>query len=111
MEARPRQLRIYEPSSGNTPYSDWLKGLRDARGRGVIRVRVDRLAGGNFGDCDSVGEGVHELRIDFGPGYRVYFAEDGPKIVILLLGGDKASQTRDIRTAKKFWREYKESAS
>lgn len=106
MEANPRELRVYETAAGNCPFEDWLEGLRDAKGRAVIQVRLDRLGQGNFGDCKPVGEGVSELRIDFGPGYRVYFAEDGSRIVLLLIGGDKSTQAKDIKAAKKYWNEY-----
>jgi putative addiction module killer protein len=82
VEANPRELRIYETSSGACPFEDWLDALRDAKGRARIRVRLDRIEQGNLGDCKSVGEGVRELRVDIGPGYRVYFAEDGPVIVL-----------------------------
>ncbi len=108
MEVDPRELRLYETSSGACPFEDWLDALRDARGRARIRVRLDRIEQGNLGDCKSVGEGVRELRIDFGPGYRVYFAEDGPVIVLLLIGGNKSTQAKDIKTAKKYWNEYRE---
>jgi putative addiction module killer protein len=83
-----------------------LSNLRDAKGRALIKLRIDRLEYGIFGDCKPVGEGVLELRIKSGPGYRVYFAEDGAKIILLLIGGDKSTQTKDIKTAKGFWREY-----
>ncbi len=73
-------------------------------------MRLDRLEQGNFGDCKAVGDGVLELRMDFGPGYRVYFAEDGPDVVLLLLGGDKSTQDKDIETAKTYWREYRKGA-
>jgi putative addiction module killer protein len=82
--------------------------MRDAKGRAVIQVRLDRLEQGNFGDCKPVGEGVMELRVDFGPGYRVYLAEDGPRIVLLLAGGDKSTQSRNIKAAKMYWNDYKE---
>ena len=72
------------------------------------RTRLDRLEGGNFGDCQSVGSGVFELRLHFGPGYRVYFGEVDRTIVLLLCGGDKSTQTRDIQRAKTYWLEYKE---
>jgi putative addiction module killer protein len=104
----PRELRIYETSSGECPFEDWLDGFRDAVGRARIQVRLDRIEQGNLGDNKSVGGGVRELRIDFGPGYRVYFAEDGPVIVLLLIGGDKSTQTKDIKTAMKYWNEYRE---
>ena len=80
-------------------YAKWLDGLLDVRGRARIRARVERLAAGNPGDVRPVGEGVSELRIDYGPGYRVYFKQHGREVVILLAGGDKSSQARDIKTA------------
>ncbi len=81
-------------------------GLRDIMGRKRILVRVARLEQGNYGDCEPVGEGVSELRMFFGPGYRVYFGEDETNIVVLLCGGDKGSQNQDIREAKAYWKEY-----
>jgi putative addiction module killer protein len=108
VEANPRELRLYETSSGACPFEDWLEALRDARGRARIQVRLDRFAQGYIGDCKSVGDGVRELRIDSGPGYRVYFAEDGTVIVLLLIGGDKSTQPKDIKTARKYWNEYQE---
>jgi putative addiction module killer protein len=107
VEAIPRELRVYEASSGACPFEDWLEALRDAKGRAQIQVRLDRLEQGNLGDCKPVGDGVRELRIDFGPGYRVYFAEDGPRIVLLLVGGDESTQTKNVRAAKRFWQDYK----
>lgn len=73
--------------------------MDDIRARARILVRIERLAAGNPGDAKAVGEGVSELRIDYGPGYRVYYKKQGRKVVILLVGGDKRSQTRDIKTA------------
>jgi putative addiction module killer protein len=95
--ANPRELRLYRTSSGKVPFEDWMDGLRDGRGRAQIEVRLDRLE-----------LGVLELRIDFGPGYRVYFAEDGPVVVLLLIGGDKSTQRKDIKTAKAYWKDYRE---
>ena len=80
-------------------YAKWLDSLRDQRGRVRVLVRVERLAAGNPGDVRPVGEGVSELRIDYGPGYRVYFKMQGRTVVNLLVGGDKRTQTRDIETA------------
>ena len=80
-------------------YARWLDGLRDVRARARVLVRVERLAAGNPGDVRPVGEGVSELRIDYGPGYRVYFKRQGRTVVILLAGGDKRSQSDDIKTA------------
>jgi putative addiction module killer protein len=85
----------------------WIgsENLRDAKGRNVIRTRLNRIQAGNFGNCDPVGDGVQELKIDFGPGYRIYFGEDGD-LVILLFGGDKDTQVRDIQEAKRNWGDY-----
>ncbi len=80
-------------------YAKWLDGLRDVRAKARILVRVERLAAGNPGDARPVGEGVSELRIDYGPGYRVYFKRQGRTVVVLLAGGDKRTQDRDIGTA------------
>lgn len=77
----------------------WLDGLRDLRARAKVQARIERLAGGNPGDVRPVGEGVSEMRIDFGPGYRVYFKRVGREIMILLAGGDKRTQSADIKTA------------
>jgi putative addiction module killer protein len=80
-------------------FAKWLDGLHDIRARARILVRIERLAAGNPGDIRAVGEGVSELRIDFGPGYRVYYKKHGRKVVILLAGGDKSTQARDIKAA------------
>ena len=86
-------------------FSTWLKGLRDIRARAKILARIDRLELGNPGDVKSVGEGVSEMRITYGPGYRVYFVSMGSTIVVLLCGGDKSSQGRDIALAKQMAKE------
>ncbi len=80
-------------------FAEWLDSLSDLGGRARILARIERLRGGNFGDWKSVGRGIGELRIDAGPGYRVYFTRIGSEIVVLLAGGDKKSQSRDIRKA------------
>ena len=80
-------------------FAKWIDGLHDIRARARILVRIERLALGNPGDVKSVGEGVSELRIDYGPGYRVYYNKQGQKVVILLAGGDKSTQAKDIKTA------------
>ena len=80
-------------------YARWLDGLRDVRARARVLVRVERLVAGNPGDARPVGEGVSELRIDYGPGYRVYFKRRGRTVVVLLAGGDKRSQSANIETA------------
>jgi len=80
-------------------FAEWLDSLRDIRARARILVRIERLAAGNPGDVKPVAEGVSELRINYGPGYRVYFIKRGRELVILLAGGDKSTQERDIKTA------------
>ncbi len=77
----------------------WVKGLRDRKARHAIQARLDRVENGNLGDCASVGHGVSEMRIHYGPGYRLYFIERGRTLVILLAGGTKSGQSRDIKTA------------
>lgn len=86
-------------------FATWLDGLRDLRARARVQVRIERLAGGNPGDVEPVGEGVSELRIHYGPGYRVYFKKQGDELVILLAGGVKATQSSDIKTALRLARE------
>lgn len=106
MEARQRKRRTYKTEGGREPFVDWLQGVRGLpQVVGKVLVRLKRAEQGNLGDHASVGEGVIELRIDFGPGYRVYFGIDGDEI-ILLWGGTKKTQDEDIRTAKEFWRDY-----
>ncbi|MEK6802856.1 MAG: type II toxin-antitoxin system RelE/ParE family toxin [Nitrospirota bacterium] len=80
-------------------FAKWLDGLRDMRARARVQVRIERLGTGTAGDAKSVGEGVSEMRIDYGPGYRVYFTKRGREVIVLLAGGDKRTQDADIRTA------------
>lgn len=80
-------------------FDAWFEALRDKQAARRIQARIDRVEDGNFGDCQPVGEGVSEMRIHYGPGYRVYLAQRGAEIVILLAGGDKATQNKDIKTA------------
>jgi putative addiction module killer protein len=89
-------------------FTKWIDNLRDIRGRARIQARIERLAAGHAGDVRPVGEGVSELRIDCGPGYRVYFARQGSSVIILLFGGDKSSQSRDIKRAVRLARELQE---
>ncbi len=104
------ELRLYRRGRSR-PFSDWLASLKDARAAAIVRSRLNRLRLGNFGDCKSVGGGVEELRIDFGPGYRVCFGRDGLVVVILLSGGDKKSQARDILAAQQGWKECLDAKS
>lgn len=89
-------------------FARWLDELRDLRARARVQARLDRLAEGNPGDVKPVGEGVSELRIDYGPGYRVYFKARGRTVIILLVGGDKRGQSGDVRTALRLARELLE---
>jgi putative addiction module killer protein len=107
MDAQERQIRIYRCRDGREPYLQWFSKLSDQRARQKIQARIGRIRLGNFGQTRSVGAGVQELKIDYGPGYRVYFGLHGNEVVILLCGGDKSTQDRDIRNAQLFWAEYK----
>ena len=104
----PKQILVYADQDGYEPFTEWLHGLRDTKGRQRIQTRLRRLEQGLYGDCQAVGEGVSELRLFFGPGYRVYFAEAPDHIVILLCGGDKSTQSKDIEQAKAYWKEYRD---
>ena len=96
------------PAIETTTFRAWLKGLRDRQAVARINTRIIRLRLGNPGDVASVGDGVSEMRLMFGPGYRVYFAMEADRLIILLAGGGKKTQANDIRTAKELWREWKE---
>jgi putative addiction module killer protein len=111
MEVQQREIRRYIISDGRIPFAEWIDSLRDRNTRAKINNRLKRLSLGNLGDYRSVGEGVFELRIDWGPGYRVYFGQIGLTIVLLLCGGDKSTQDRDILKAKEYWAEYEERDS
>lgn len=105
-EPRRREVRNLVVE-GRDVFGEWLEGLADARGRAAIYKRLERVQQGNFGDHRHVGNGVFELRIHYGPGYRVYFGEEGPTIVLLLCGGDKHRQANDIQTALRLWHAYR----
>lgn len=97
----------YQADDGTEPVTDWLNSLQDKQAQAKLRVRLKRLEAGNFGDSEPVGDGVLELREHLGAGYRVYYARHGRTIVILLCGGSKKTQDADIKTAKKFWNDWK----
>ena len=103
-----RSLWIYQDQRGREPFSEWHHSLRDLRTQARIRSRLRRVEAGNLGDIRSVGKGVSELRLDFGPGYRIYFGEVGDRLV-LLCGGDKSTQERDISRAREYLKQCKES--
>ena len=111
MTVAAQTLHEYVTQEGKNPFREWLRGLRDVRARAKIRIRLNRVRLGNFGDAKSVGDGVSELRIPSGPGYWVYFARTGSTVVLLLCGGDKSTQVRDINMAKDYWQDYQRRSS
>ena len=96
----------YQAEDGRDPFKEWLAGLADRRARARVAVRVQRMAGGNFGDHKPLSDGVWELKIDHGPGYRVYYAQAGRRVLLLLVGGDKRRQQADIATAVRYWQDW-----
>ena len=105
------EVRVYQTPDGHRPFDDWLTRLRDLRAIEKIDARIARIRSGHLGDCKPVGEGVLELRVHYGPGYRVYFARHGRAIVLLLCAGHKSTQPRDIARAKRYWREHRNANS
>ncbi len=101
------ELFRYQRVDGREPVTDWLDSLRDKVAEARIRVRLRQVQAGNFGDSRPVGDGVAELRIHVGGGYRVYFGRHGKAVVVLLCGGDKRSQAADIKNARELWSEWK----
>jgi len=100
------EIEVYETSSGKRPFEVWLKSLREVHTRAKIRIRLDRLRMGNFGDCKSIAGGICELRIHYGPGIRIYYGKVKSRVILLLCGGDKGSQVKDISKAKEYLRDY-----
>ena len=111
MEARPREVRRYQTADGKEPFNIWFQNLRDGKGKKSIIERLKRTQRGILGHCDDVGEGVWGFKIDVGPGYRVYFGQYGPVLVVLLCGGEKHGQQKDIEIAKTYWLDYKKRKS
>ena len=102
------RINEYTDKQDRSPYAVWLASLRDVRARARVIMRVDRMELGLFGDSEPVGEGLSELKIDYGPGYRVYYGKESQDAYLLLCGGNKSTQSRDIKRAKTYWQEYKE---
>ena len=100
------KLLVYKNQKGTSPLSDWLNKNRDIQAR--IRQRLRRLEQGHFGDVKYVGDEIYEMRFFFGSGYRVYYGMEEDQIIVLLCGGDKSTQSRDIEKAKEYWMDYKE---
>ena len=101
-------IEIYSDSAGRVPFVQWLEALTDRQGRAAIKARLLRLQAGNLGDCKPLRAGVQELRIDKGPGYRVYLSRQGPVLVLLLCGSDKSHQSREIEKAIAYLNDWKE---
>ena len=111
MLVTPKEIIVFRAKDGRVPFEDWLDDLDDKRAVARVLARIGRVRRGNLGDCKPVGEGVSELRVDYGPGYRVYFGQKGQTLVILLCGGDKRTQERDIRQAQQYWSDYQQRES
>ncbi|MBI1929011.1 type II toxin-antitoxin system RelE/ParE family toxin [Candidatus Poribacteria bacterium] len=107
MEIRPREVRHYETPDGREPFFEWFDALKDNKTKSIILERLDRLLLGNFGDHRRINGDLYELRIHYGPGYRIYCGELDRETVILLCGGTKRTQKRDIQKAKAYWEELK----
>lgn len=96
----------YQTAQGRRPFQEWVESVKDNAVKAAVAARINRVRAGTLGDWKSVGTGVFELRVNLGPGYRVYFGRDGNTVVILLTGGEKRSQDSDIKRAKEYWKDY-----
>ena len=105
------QIEIYRDADGNAPFYEWHLSLKDRKAASIVLNRIDRLKIGNPGYCRDLADGVWEMKIDFGPGYRIYFARSGKTVYLLLAGGDKSTQKADIKEAKRRWQEYQKRTS
>ena len=101
-------IRIYVDEAGRAPFEEWLSALKDVQGRARIRARLARLQAGNFGDCKPLRDGIQELRIDHGPGYRVYLSRQGLTTVLLLCASDKTGQDSGIKQALRYLQNWKQ---
>jgi putative addiction module killer protein len=100
----PYRIEYFIEDDGHEPFTEWLSRLRDRDAHARISARLVRVRLGNFGIINVLGDGVNEIKIDYGPGYRLYYAMSGKTVVLLLIGGDKTTQTKDIKTAKAYWK-------
>jgi putative addiction module killer protein len=100
-------INEYTDTTGKSPYATWLDNLRDVRARARIILQVDKMELGLFGDVEPIGDGLSELRVHYGPGYRVYFGKERTRLYLLLCGGDKSTQSKDIKKAKEYWKDHK----
>lgn len=109
MESQSWLIVKYVVLTGECPFDEWFDKLKIAT-QARVDVRLDRLMLGNFGDCKSLGEGIYELRLHFGGGYRIYYGLVGKRVILLLIGGMKKSQDKDLKTARRYWKAYKEES-
>lgn len=107
MGVEEKAIVIFRMANGNMPFVEWMISLDD-KAQTIVESRLNRIRLGNMGDVKTIGGGVHEFRIDYGPGYRIYFGNAGGKAILLLVGGGKSGQQKDIRKAMEYWREFKE---
>ena len=107
MEVTPYAVEVYATDDGKVPFSEWLNALKDLQGAARILLRLDRIGRGNLGDYKFIADGVLELRIDVGPGYRVYFAQPSKQAIVILCAGSKHSQADDIKKAQRYWIDYR----
>ncbi|MGI2902504.1 type II toxin-antitoxin system RelE/ParE family toxin [Tolypothrix sp. VBCCA 56010] len=107
MEAQPRDIQRYVTFDDRVPFDEWFDSLRDKKAKNKVEARLERVKLGNLGEYRSLKEGVCELKIDYGPGYRIYFGQIGTTIVLLLCGGDKSTQDQDILKAIEYWKDYR----
>jgi putative addiction module killer protein len=101
------EIREYVMPSGKVPFVEWIGKLRDREARIKIRIRLDRILSGNYGDFKSLGHDLYEMRIHYGPGYRVYYGKEDNRLILLLCGGNKSTQRADIRLANRYWQNYR----
>lgn len=101
------EIEFYVTASGRNPFDDWFESILEVHTKSKILSRLGRLKLGNFGDCKSIGDEISELRIHYGPGIRIYYSKIGNKVILLLCGGNKGSQSRDINRAKEYLKEYR----
>lgn len=103
------KIKIYQNKNGRQPFIEWLESIKDITTKARIKNRIARIELGNFGDCKIIRKGVSELRLHFGSGYRVYFGKVNNIIILLLCGGDKSSQVKNIKHAMQYWEDFKKS--
>jgi putative addiction module killer protein len=106
LEVTPLEVEVYSTNEGKQPFTEWLNSLKDKKGADKILLRIRRIQTGNLGDHKSIADGVFELRVDSGPGYRIFFGKVENRIILLLCGGNKNSQDNDIQRALQYWADY-----